>query len=363
MHNSNELLKFKPLLFLFLSTFLFQHRNTAETPVNLPKNITIPAIVVFGDSVVDTGNNNYLETIVKVNYPPYGQDFVGGRPTGRFCDGKVPSDLIAEELGIKELVPAYLDPNLQPQDLLTGVNFASGGSGFDPLTSNVVSVLSLSDQLEMFKDYITKLEHIIGQQKTSALLSEALFTVVSGSNDITNTYFGTVSLRRSQFDVSAYTDLLVSYASAFVQDVYKLGGRRMGVFGLAPLGCLPSQRSLEGGVERKCVNLYNQVAEMFNHKLSVQLSSLSARYLDATLVYVDIYRLPLDLIRLPLKYGFQVSDKGCCGTGTIEVAFLCKYTCGNASEYVFWDSFHLTENAYRLLVHDILTTSINNFVS
>lgn len=42
-----------------------------------------------------------------------------------------------EELGIKELLPAYLDPNLQIQDLSTGVNFASGGAGFDPLTSEL----------------------------------------------------------------------------------------------------------------------------------------------------------------------------------------------------------------------------------
>jgi len=40
-----------------------------------------------------------------------------------------------EELGIKEFLPAYLDPNLQPSDLPTGVCFASGGAGFDPLTS------------------------------------------------------------------------------------------------------------------------------------------------------------------------------------------------------------------------------------
>ena len=45
--------------------------------------------------------------------------------------------LLAEELGIKELVPAYLDPNLQPQDLKTGVCFASSGSGYDPLTSEI----------------------------------------------------------------------------------------------------------------------------------------------------------------------------------------------------------------------------------
>jgi hypothetical protein len=43
--------------------------------------------------------------------------------------------LLAEELGVKDLVPPYLDPHLQPQDLITGVCFASGGAGYDPLTS------------------------------------------------------------------------------------------------------------------------------------------------------------------------------------------------------------------------------------
>jgi hypothetical protein len=43
-----------------------------------------------------------------------------------------------EELGIKEFLPAYRDPTLQPKDLLTGVSFASGGTGYDPLTSELV---------------------------------------------------------------------------------------------------------------------------------------------------------------------------------------------------------------------------------
>jgi hypothetical protein len=46
--------------------------------------------------------------------------------------------LLAEELGVKDLVPPYLDPHLQPQDLITGVCFASGGAGYDPLTSTSV---------------------------------------------------------------------------------------------------------------------------------------------------------------------------------------------------------------------------------
>lgn len=44
----------------------------------------------------------------------------------------------AAELGIKELVPAYLDPSLQIKDLSTGVSFASGATGYDPQTSKLV---------------------------------------------------------------------------------------------------------------------------------------------------------------------------------------------------------------------------------
>ena len=44
----------------------------------------------------------------------------------------------AEALGIKDTVPAYLKPDLQNDDLLTGVGFASGGSGIDPLTSSTL---------------------------------------------------------------------------------------------------------------------------------------------------------------------------------------------------------------------------------
>lgn len=52
----------------------------------------VPAIITFGDSAVDVGNNNYLYTIFKANYPPYGKDFVNHQPTGRFCNGKLATD-------------------------------------------------------------------------------------------------------------------------------------------------------------------------------------------------------------------------------------------------------------------------------
>ena len=44
----------------------------------------------------------------------------------------------ASLIGIKQYVPAYLGTRLDDQDLLTGVSFASGGGGYDPLTAELV---------------------------------------------------------------------------------------------------------------------------------------------------------------------------------------------------------------------------------
>lgn len=58
------------------------------------RTASFEAVIMFGDSIVDTGNNNQLKTPTKCNFLPYGRDFDGGVPTGRFSNGKVPSDLL-----------------------------------------------------------------------------------------------------------------------------------------------------------------------------------------------------------------------------------------------------------------------------
>ncbi|PPD89065.1 hypothetical protein GOBAR_DD13988 [Gossypium barbadense] len=196
---------------------------SAKALIKLSINETIPAVIVFGDSIVDAGNNNDLNTVIRCDFLPYGQDFAGGVPTGRFCNGKVPSDLIAEELGIKDIVPAYLDPKLKPQDLLTGVTFASGGTGYDPLTPKLASVISLGEQLNYFKEYIGKLKAIAGEEKTNFILAKSMFLVVAGSDDIANTYF-VLRARQLQYDVPAYTDLMVNSAAEFVKSMFSLAG-------------------------------------------------------------------------------------------------------------------------------------------
>lgn len=53
------------------------------------------AFFVFGDSLVDNGNNNYLATSARADSPPYGIDYPTHRPTGRFSNGYNIPDLIS----------------------------------------------------------------------------------------------------------------------------------------------------------------------------------------------------------------------------------------------------------------------------
>ncbi|KAK4267151.1 hypothetical protein QN277_023974 [Acacia crassicarpa] len=87
------------------------------------------ALFVFGDSLFDAGINNYLSPSFpasKANYPPYGQTFFN-YPTGRFSDGRVIPDFIAEHAELPLIFP-YLHPDSENY-YVYGINFASAGAG------------------------------------------------------------------------------------------------------------------------------------------------------------------------------------------------------------------------------------------
>ncbi|KAM5546836.1 GDSL esterase/lipase EXL3-like [Rosa sericea] len=318
-------------IFSIIAVIFLSHNVAAVTPAT---NKTTRAVFTFGDSIMDTGNNDYIISIAKSNFPPYGRDFVGGKPTGRFSNGKVPSDFAAEIFGVKKILPAYLDPKLQLQDLLTG------------------SVLSLPDQLDLFKKYKSKITAAVGNERTATILAKSISFLSMGSNDLAINYFST-PLRSPHYDIPAYTDLMIESASNFLQELYALGARVIGVVCIPPIGCLPAQRTLNGGIKRACYETANQAAILFNSKLSHLIDSLNERLPEAHLMYMDNYSPLLSLIQNPAQYGFEVVDKGCCGTGDLEFGPLCNKvtpgTCNDVSKYIFWDSFHPTEKAYRIL--------------
>ena len=55
----------------------------------------VPCYFVFGDSLVDNGNNNDIASLARASHPPYGIDFPAGA-TGRFSNGLTTVDAICK---------------------------------------------------------------------------------------------------------------------------------------------------------------------------------------------------------------------------------------------------------------------------
>ncbi|XP_027368459.1 GDSL esterase/lipase At2g24560-like [Abrus precatorius] len=331
-------------------------------------NITspiFPSILAFGDSTMDTGNNNYINTWNKANHFPYGKDFPGHVPTGRFCNGKIVIDFFASNLNIKDYIPPFLDPNLSNEELLTGVNFASAGSGFDEVTSTAFSAISMFKQIEYFKAYIAKLKYIVGENETKEILENALITISVGSNDVIFNFYE-VPVRRLMFSMDKYQDYLQDRLQIFIEVLYDLGCRKIGVAGLPPIGCIPIQITSKFGRGRQCVESENSDSELYNRKLIQRLSKIQAMLPGSRIVYTDLYYSTLDLVNQPEKYGIMVTNEGCCGSGLIEVSVVCnEFTpvCDDPSKYIFWDSIHFSEASYLYLAKNIERQVLPQFLS
>ncbi|KAG8385487.1 hypothetical protein BUALT_Bualt03G0050500 [Buddleja alternifolia] len=295
---------------------------------------SISAIFIFGDSTVDPGNNNYISTPFRSNFSPYGKDFVNQRATGRFCNGRLANDFIANYAGIKEYVPPYLDPTLSIEELMSG------------------NVIPISDQLQHFKEYQAKMEATIGKEKTKELINNALFLVSAGTNDFVVNYF-TIPIRRRNYTIPSYMDFVLQHARQLFQQLVDEGARRIGVAGLPPMGCLPVVITLYSDnaiTKRDCIDNFSLVARDYNQMLQKELNALQLQS-GSRFAYLDIYG-PLEDMALHRKYDFEEVSSGCCGTGMLEASFMCNPNslyCADTTKYVFWDSIHPTEKAYDLV--------------
>ncbi|KAL6278914.1 hypothetical protein ACE6H2_022515 [Prunus campanulata] len=318
------------------------------------------AFFVFGDSLVDNGNNNYLATTARADSPPYGIDYPTGRPTGRFSNGFNIPDFISQQLGADSTLP-YLSPELTGQKLLVGANFASAGIGILNDTGiQFVNIIRMSRQLEYFQQYQQRVSALIGTQRTKQLVNQALVLLTVGGNDFVNNYYLVpFSARSRQYDLPDYVKFLISELKKLLLRMYDLGTRRVLVTGTGPLGCVPAelaQRSRSG----ECSAELQRAASLYNPQLVQLLKSLNSQLGSDVFIAANTQQTRNDFISNPRAFGFSTSKIACCGQGPYNGLGLCTVAsnlCPNRDQYAFWDAFHPSEKANKLIVQNILTGS------
>ncbi|KAJ1257499.1 hypothetical protein BS78_10G001300 [Paspalum vaginatum] len=320
-------------------------------------------LLVLGDSTVDPGNNNRLPTTARANFLPYGLNFYGRRPTGRFTNGRLATDMLAEKLGIGRTIPGFYDPSLKLAQLRRGVSFASGGSGYDDTTANRINVLSFSAQVRNFVRYKLLIRTLLGPRRAERLLNRAAFVISSGTNDMLSLYLASSSNRSSVVDMDTYENHLIARVANYTQAMILLGARRFIFVGLPPMGCLPIARTLVGTGSDRCDETLNQIAASFNSKLIQLLNIINFQRQIAT-SYIDTYTAIHDATADPKTFGLTEVSRGCCGSGVIEVGQTCRgrRTCGDPSHYLYWDAIHPTETTNQLIA-DVMMDSITQLYS
>ncbi|XP_031100985.1 GDSL esterase/lipase At1g33811 [Ipomoea triloba] len=326
----------------------------------------VPCFFIFGDSLVDNGNNNGILTLARANYMPYGVDFPSGT-TGRFTNGRTFVDILAQLLGFDSYIPPF--GRVRGRELLRGVNYASGAAGIrDETGNNLGDHMAMNQQVENFARTVEVLRRFFrGDNYTlNAYLSKCIFYVGMGSNDYLNNYFmPDFYSTHSDFTPQAYAAALLKDYLQQLTNLHGLGARKIVVTSVGQIGCIPYELARYNGNDSKCNEEINNAITIFNTGLKRLVDQFNKGQLPGSkFVYLDSFASSKDLVANARRYGFEVVDKGCCGVGKNNGQITClplQQPCDDRSKYIFWDAFHPTEVANILLAKKAFSSTSKVF--
>ncbi|XP_051125548.1 GDSL esterase/lipase At1g28590-like [Andrographis paniculata] len=337
------------------------------------------SIVSFGDSLADTGNilvpSLQRSPCVAVN-PPYGRTFFH-RPTGRYSDGRLVIDFIAQSMGLPLLKPyvpeANADAAQRRRSFSTGVNFAVSGASalsyefYEKIgCQNPLTNASLGTQLKWFRTFLA------GLPDSRRYLERSLVVMGEiGGND----YNHLLLQGRTLDELQILVPMVVSYIGSTIQELIELGVVTMLVPGNLPIGCLPvcltryEKSSTAKDYDRHgCLISLNEFAEYHNHLLLQELQRIRELYPHVNIMYADYYNAAMRMYQSPKQFGFGNRIlSSCCGGGGVynfNESARCGVPqatcCDDPSKYISWDGMHLTEAAYRLIAQAVIQGTYTN---
>ncbi|KAL5998949.1 hypothetical protein ACLOJK_009898 [Asimina triloba] len=371
------------LLYSLLLLFAISVSSLQELGPSLPPSDAIPpdalgtsriapALFVFGDSSVDSGNNNYLFTLAHADMLPYGRDFDTHTPTGRFCNGRIPVDYIGEfshcfsnlasdlRDSMTRLFREFEDGSVE--SMMQGVNFASAGAGVLFLSgSDLGQHISLLQQTQQAKDTFQQFMLSMGEEAANDMISKSVFYLSIGNNDYIHYYLRNASRVQSLFQPWEFSQLLATNIKQELKNLYNANVRKVVIMGLAPLGCTPHylwEYNSKGGL---CVSEINDMVIAFNFAMREMVDELHRELPDAKITFCDVFEGAMDILQNCQHYGFETITDACCGLGQYGGLIMCispEMACANASKHVWWDQFHPT-GAVNAIIADSVWSGLH----
>ncbi|XP_022964041.1 GDSL esterase/lipase 5-like [Cucurbita moschata] len=346
----SEEMKISNVHFFFKIFFTILFTSHGSQIDDVPSSNNGVAFFVFGDSFLDPGNNNFINTTedFRANFTPYGETFFNS-PTGRFSDGRLIPDFIAEYANLP-LIPAYLDPHNNLY--IHGVNFASGGGGALVETHQGFAI-NIETQLRYFKKVERSLRKKLGDARASSLLSDSVYMFSIGGNDYIVAFEGSPVLEK--YTEIEYVNMVIGNVTSVLQEIYKKGGRKFAFLAVPPLGCMPHTRLMKVGGHGSCWDEASALARLHNKLLPAALQKLAHDLQGFKYTLADTYNMLQNRIDNPSKYGLKDGRTACCGSGELRGIYSCGgmrgqtefELCENPNEYLFFDSYHPNERAYE----------------
>ncbi|GAB2212753.1 hypothetical protein Droror1_Dr00020737 [Drosera rotundifolia] len=157
-----------------------------------------------------------------------------------------------------------------------------------PFLEHIISGggIALEIQSQNHQETIRKISEQIGEDAANDHLNSCLYSTYIGSNDYMLNYFGSGSSATREHTPEEFTNDLMDRYSAHLQELHKYGARKIAIFGLSPLGCLPIYQ-FSGG----CNEDVNNAIQFFNSQLRILVDQLNHMFPDARHIFVNTFSI------------------------------------------------------------------------